>query len=64
VVGINDDASTQLPVLLLELGYSALEVGELRFALVAGVLCGDTIAMRSGLLAVVWSDGIGACPLS
>jgi hypothetical protein len=47
------EASTQLPILLLELAHTALEVGELRLSAVAGVLGCDAVAVSSGLLAVL-----------
>jgi hypothetical protein len=46
-------ARSQLSVLLLELGHTALEGGELRLALVTGVLCCDAVAVGAGLFALL-----------
>lgn len=45
--------STERSVLLLELCYSALEVGKLSLSAIARVLCGDAIAVCTSLLAVL-----------
>jgi hypothetical protein len=51
--GSNDETGTQLSVLLLKLADPALEIGELGFAAVAGVLGGDAVTVGAGLLAVL-----------
>jgi hypothetical protein len=54
----DDEAGSQLAVLLLELAHTALEVGELSLSAVAGILCCDAVAVGTGLLAVL-SGGAG-----
>jgi hypothetical protein len=49
-------ACAKLPVLFLKLGYATLKESELCFASVARVLCGDTITVCTGLLALFWCD--------
>ena len=53
----------QLPVLFLELGYSALEIGKLGLPPVARVLGRDAIAMCAGFLALL-GCGLGAGALA
>lgn len=49
-------AYSQLPVLLLELGYAALEVGKLGFPSVTGILGSDAVAVCASLLTLFWCN--------
>lgn len=51
------EACAQTTVFLLEFSDSAFEVGVVGFATVAGVLCGDAVAVGAGLLALLWGQG-------
>jgi hypothetical protein len=51
--GRETHAGAEASVFLLELGNSALEIGELGLTAVSGILSSDTIAVSTGLLALL-----------